>query len=150
MVSGNGSFVYMGGVPVFYWPTFTSDVTVPSFYVTGVKVKRDSIFGTQAMLDWDMFQLLGIDRPPTGTRWTLSTDYLSERGPALGSAITYNRPSFFGIQGPTSGFLDAWGIYDTGLIDWDAIAEIYSQKPIIETCPRTTSSMAALRLRVCR
>ncbi len=115
VVSGNGSFVYIAGVPVLYWPTFTSNVSVPSFYVTGIKVKRDSIFGTQAMVDFDVFQLLGVQRPPSGVRWTLSTDYLSERGPALGTAVTYNRGDFFGLPGPTNGFLDAWSIYDTGL-----------------------------------
>ena len=115
VVSGNGSFVYLGGVPILYWPTFSSDVTVPSFFVTGVKVKRDSIFGTQAMIDFDLFQIFGIEDPPDGVRWTLSTDYLSKRGPALGSAVTYNRADFLGLQGPASGFIDAWGIHDTGL-----------------------------------
>lgn len=115
VVSGSGSFVYLGGVPVLYWPTFSSDVTVPSFYVTGIKIKNDSIFGTQALIDFDLFQLLGVDNPPDGVRWTLSTDYLSERGPAVGTAVTYNRPSFLGLPGPTSGFIDAWGIHDTGL-----------------------------------
>ena len=115
IVSGNGSFVYLGGVPILYWPTFTSDVNVPTYYVSSVKIKNDSIFGTQALIDFDLFQLLGIDDPPDGVRWTLSTDYLSKRGPALGTAITYNRANFLGLRGPTSGFVDAWGIYDTGL-----------------------------------
>lgn len=114
VITSTGSFVYLGGVPVLYWPTFSSDVTIPTFYVTGLKIKRDSIFGTQALIDFDLFQLLGVEDPPDGVRWTLSTDYLSERGPALGTAITYNRPSFFGLPGPTSGFIDAWGIYDEG------------------------------------
>ena len=87
---------------------------MPSFYITGIKVKNDSIFGTQAHVDFDLFQLLGVEDPPDGVRWTLSTGYLSERGPALGTAVTYNRPSFFGLPGPTSGFVDAWGVYDTG------------------------------------
>jgi hypothetical protein len=115
VITSTGSFVYLGGVPVLYWPTFSSDVTIPTFYVTGIKIKNDSIFGTQAFVDFDLFQLLGVDDPPDGVRWTLSTDYLSERGPALGTAVTYNRPSFLGLRGPTSGFIDAWGIYDEGL-----------------------------------
>jgi len=114
VMTSTGSFVYLGGVPILYWPTFSSDVTVPSFYITGVKVKRDRIFGTQAYVDFDLFQLLGVDNPPDGVRWTLSTGYLSERGPALGTAVTYNRSSFFGLQGPTAGFVDAYSIYDTG------------------------------------
>lgn len=115
VLTSTGSFVYLGGVPVLYWPTFSSDVTVPSFYITGIKVKNDSIFGSQVHVDFDLFQLLGVEDPPDGVRWTLSTGYLSERGPALGTAVTYNRPSFFGLPGPTSGFVDAWGVYDDGL-----------------------------------
>lgn len=115
VLTSTGSFVYLGGVPVLYWPTFSSDVTVPSFYITGIKVKNDSIFGSQVHVDFDLFQLLGVEDPPDGVRWTLSTGYLSERGPALGTAVTYNRPSFFGLPGPTSGFVDAWGLYDDGL-----------------------------------
>ncbi len=115
VMTSTGSFVYLGGVPVLYWPTFSSDVTVPSFYITGIKVKRDSIFGTQAHVDFDLFQLLGVDKPPDGVRWTLSTGYLSKRGPALGTAVTYNRAGFFGLPGPTAGFIDAYGIYDSGL-----------------------------------
>ncbi|MGV3482964.1 MAG: organic solvent tolerance protein OstA, partial [Planctomycetaceae bacterium] len=115
VITSAGSFVYVGGVPIFYWPTFSSDITVPTLYVSGIKLKRDSIFGTQALVDIDLFQLFGVDDPPEGVRWTLSPGYLSERGPALGTAITYNRPSFLGLQGPASGFLDAWGIRDTGL-----------------------------------
>jgi hypothetical protein len=115
VISSTGSFVYFGGVPILYWPTFSSDVTVPSFYITSIKIKRDNILGTQVHVDFDLFQLLGVDDPPDGVRWTLSTGYLSERGPALGTAITYNRSSFFGLPGPTVGFVDAWGLRDTGL-----------------------------------
>lgn len=115
LVTSNNNFVYLGGVPVLYWPRFSSDMTMSSFYVTGVKVKNDSIFGTQGYVDWDMFQLIGKRQPPQGVEWLLSTDYLSQRGPALGTTVTYRRNDFFGIPGPTYGFFDAWGIRDTGL-----------------------------------
>ncbi len=115
VISSTGSFVYLGGVPILYWPTFSTDTTIPTFYITGIKLKRDSIFGSQALVDFDLFQLLGVDNPPDGVRSTLSLGYLSKRGPAIGTALTYNRPSFLGLQGPTSGFIDAWGINDTGL-----------------------------------
>ncbi len=115
VISSRNNFVYLSGVPVLYWPRFSSDMTVSSFYLDGIKVKRDSIFGDQLYLDWDMFQLLGFDRPPQGVEWLLSTDYLSERGPALGTTVTYSRDRLFGMNGPANGFLDAWGIRDTGL-----------------------------------
>lgn len=115
VISSTNNFVYFGGVPLLYWPAFSSDVTVSSFYVNSVRLRRDSILGTQVLVDWDVFQLLGTDRPPDGVQWTLSTDYLSERGPALGTTINYERNEFFGLVGPTRGFIDAWGIRDHGL-----------------------------------
>lgn len=115
LITSRNNFVYLSGVPVLFWPRFSSNMTVSSFYLDGIKVKRDSIFGDQLYLDWDMFQLLGFDRPPQGVEWLLSTDYLSERGPALGTTVTYSRDSFLGMNGPANGFLDAWGINDTGL-----------------------------------
>jgi len=115
VITSSNNFVYFGGVPLLYWPAFTSDVQVSSFYVNSVRIKNDSIFGNQIYVDWDLFQLLGRDRPPEGVQWTLSTDYLSERGPALGTTLTYNRDRFFGLVGPTQGTIDAWAIRDTGL-----------------------------------
>lgn len=106
------NFVYLGGIPVFYWPVLSSNVQRPSFYLTGAKVKNDRIFGTQAMLDWDLYQLLGINGP-NGTDWTLSTDYLSKRGFALGTNFIYDRPDGI-LPGPTAGYFDFWGLKDSG------------------------------------
>jgi hypothetical protein len=114
-LTSRDNFVYVGGFPALYWPTIATDLTQPGFYLTGLKVKNDSIFGTQFLADWDMYQLLGLREPPRGTEWTLSTDYLSQRGPALGTNYEYTGLEAFGHQGPTHGMLDIWGIYDTGL-----------------------------------
>jgi len=115
VITSTNNFVYFGGVPLLYWPAFTSDVEVSSFYVNSVRLRNDSILGNQLYVDWDLFQLFGRQRPPDGVQWTLSTDYLSKRGPALGTTLTYERNQFFGLAGPTRGFIDAWAIRDTGL-----------------------------------
>ena len=107
------NFVYVEGVPVFYWPVFSSNVESPSFYVTGFQTRQDTLFGTIAMVDWDLYQILGIDAID-GTRWGLSTDYLSKRGFAMGTNYNYNLPSLWGC-GPAYGWLDAWGLSDRGL-----------------------------------
>lgn len=114
-LASRDNFVFLGGFPVLYWPTIATDLERPSYYLSGLKVKNDSIFGTQILADWDMYQLLGLREPIAGTDWSLSTDYLSERGPALGSTFEYTRQSFFNLQGPVHGRLDAYGIYDSGL-----------------------------------
>ncbi|QDS91394.1 LPS-assembly protein LptD [Roseimaritima multifibrata] len=115
LVSSNRNFVYAGGVPLLYWPVFTSDLKHSNLYVTDIKIKNDSIFGTQLFLDFDLFQVLGVDDPPDNVEWTLSTDYLSDRGPALGTTLDYNVPSVLGIPGPVKGMFDIWGIDDSGL-----------------------------------
>lgn len=114
-VESNNNFVYLAGVPVLFWPTFTAPLEVPTFYISGADVKNDDIFGTQVLLDWNLFQLLGIDDAPAGVKWDLSTDYLSDRGPALGTTLEYRIPGLFGLPGPVKGFSDTWVIDDDGL-----------------------------------
>jgi hypothetical protein len=113
-VDSRDNFVYYGGVPLLYWPTFSTSLERPTFYLSGLKVKNDNNFGTQLFLDWDLFQLLGIENAPRGVDWTLSTDYLSDRGPAIGTTVNYNVPSLFGYPGPATGFFDTWVIDDKG------------------------------------
>lgn len=114
-VESSDNFVYFGGVPLLYWPTFSTSLERPAYYLSGIKVKNDDIFGTQVLLDFDLFQLLGIDDAPPGVEWLLSTDYLSDRGPAIGTTLQYSLPGLLGVPGPVNGFFDAWVIDDDGL-----------------------------------
>lgn len=111
--TARGNFVYLGGLPVFYWPTFATDLSEPSFFLSSLRFSNDSIFGFQTYAEWDLFQLLGM-RAPEGTSLRLSTDYLSERGPALGTRFEYNRPTWF-LGAPGIGHTDAWFLRDDGL-----------------------------------
>ncbi len=111
--TSRNNFVYLAGVPVTYWPIFTTNLDKPSFYLSSVKFKNDQIFGTQVFTEFDAYQLLGL-RGPDGTDLTLSADYLSLRGPAAGARFTMDRPSFL-FFGPTSGYADAWFIDERGL-----------------------------------
>jgi len=110
----SNNFLYYGGLPVFYWPTIKTDLTDPNFYVNRVRVGTDKNLGTQFMVDWNVYQLLGLERP-SGHKWWLATDYFSERGPAVGTSYSYQRDGCLGIMGPTNGNVHAWGIYDEGL-----------------------------------
>jgi len=110
--SSRSNFVYLSGLPVLYWPSFSTNLSEPSFYLTGAKINNDQIFGTQVYLDWDVYQLLGI-RGPYGTKLRLSTNYLSERGFGLGGRFDYDRPTWL-FGAPGVGFTDAWFIDDTG------------------------------------
>jgi hypothetical protein len=114
LATSRDNFIYVAGVPIFYWPLIATDLNKPTYYLDRIKVKSDGVFGTQIYLDWDLYQLLGIENPPPETEWSLSTDYLSDRGPALGTNYKYAGEMLLGIPGPYRGFVDAWGIYDDG------------------------------------
>jgi hypothetical protein len=114
LATARNNFVFLAGVPIFYWPTIATDLTEPTYYLTGLKFKNDRVFGTGIQLDWDLYQLLGIANKPPNTKWTLSTDYFNLRGPALGTNFEYFGQGLLGAGGPYRGFFDAWGIHDDG------------------------------------
>ena len=109
-----GNLIYLLGKPIFYWPVIATDLMKPSFYLDRISFKNDSVFGTQILTDWDMYQLLGIVDPPDGTRWRSSLDYLSDRGLGGGTNFIYERNRFWRWDGPVGGELDIWGLHDDG------------------------------------
>ncbi len=114
LVTGRNNFLYLGEFPIFYWPVLAADLEEPSFYIRRARMKNDNVFGTQVLTDWDGFQLLGFRHQPEGTDWSLSADYLSDRGFGHGTTFTYGRDDFMGLPGPASGLFDFWGIQDDG------------------------------------
>lgn len=113
-VTSESNLVYLGPVPVFYWPKFSTNLENPQFFLRNIKIKSDRIFGQQILTDWDIYQLMGR-RKPTGHDWIASLDYLSERGPAAGTTYSYLGKDLFGFRGGYQGLLDTWGIKDDGL-----------------------------------
>jgi hypothetical protein len=115
LATSRNNFLFAGGVPVLYWPVMATDLTKPNYYLDELRLKNDGVFGTQVQADWDLYQLLSFNDPPDGSEWGLSTDYLSDRGFALGTDFHYDRFGFLSVPGPVHGLFDAWGIKDTGL-----------------------------------
>lgn len=114
LAKSQGNRVNVAGVPIFYWPTFATDLEEPTFYVSDIRVGNDSIFGFRTLIDFDVYQVFGIDRID-GTKWDLSLDYLSDRGFGVGTEFQYQRDQFFGLNGPAAGRFDFWAIKDGGL-----------------------------------
>src|SRR5581483_6696592 len=69
--------------------------------------------GFQFTTTFNMYDLLGMD-PIPNTRWRLDADYLTNRGPALGSEFDYSGKSFFSLPAHLTGIVKAYSIYDTG------------------------------------
>jgi hypothetical protein len=114
LAQSQNNYLYLGNIPIFYWPTIATTLEEPSYYIDNLRIRNDRIYGFQTLVDFDMFQLLGVTDPPVGTEWDVSLDYLSQRGLGYGTAVEYDRDSFFDILGPTTGLFDAWFIHDNG------------------------------------
>ena len=115
LASSRNNFLYAGGVPFFYWPVMATNLQKSSYYLDRIRIKNDSVFGTQTLVDLDMFQLLGRRDIPRNTSWLLSADAFSQRGFGLGNSLKYERESFWGLPGPNVGTLDVWGMREAGL-----------------------------------
>lgn len=115
LATANNIFVYLGGLPVFYWPVIAADVDKQrTFYIDRISIDNDQIFGNQVRTDWNLYQLLGIASPPENSKWTLAVDYLSERGLGVGTDFTYTFADPFNLNVQNFGDLHAWGINDSG------------------------------------
>jgi len=76
------------GVPFFYTPVLYTDANDPLGPLVSVSLGGNRIFGFQGGIGLDVYQLFGV-LPYDGTRWRAYLDYMSRRGPALGTTFTY-------------------------------------------------------------
>ena len=114
MVTAYGAVPKVLGVPVWYYPRIRTDANDPLGPFVGMGFGQNRVFGTQIYTTWDIFDLLGL-RPPPGHRWRLNLDYLSKRGPAIGTDYLYRVPSATPGLSPTEGMLKLYGISDQGI-----------------------------------
>lgn len=102
------------GVPILPLPPSKADLDEPFGPLMGFGTGNDQIFGTQIYTTWDIYKLLAL-RPPPGHRWRLDVDYLSDRGPALGTMYNYAGSDFLGLGQQHAGFIRLYGIQDGGV-----------------------------------
>ena len=112
-VQAESNRIYAGGVPVFYWPRFNTNLSDPGTYLRRFRIGNDNIFGFQLGTGWDLYKLLGRRKAP-GTDWIGVLDYLSDRGLGFGTEFTYQQNGLFGIPGRVQGFYKSWYINDNG------------------------------------
>jgi lipopolysaccharide export system protein LptA len=106
--------VYVGDIPVFYWPYIATDLDDSTYYIRRIQLKDDSIFGYQILAGFDGYQLLGIRDKPQGTDLGIDFGYLSKRGFAQGGTFKYSLNDFLDVPGATNGLVDFYGILDHG------------------------------------
>ncbi len=83
------------GRPVAYWPHLRGDVDTSETAVKSARTGFSDDFGLEIETEWHLFNLLGLETPE-GFDGTLSLDYFSERGPAIGIDADYERDRYFG------------------------------------------------------
>jgi hypothetical protein len=64
--------------------------------IAGIRAGYSGDFGFEFETDWHLFNLLGLETPE-GFEATLSLDLFSDRGPAFGVDVDYERERYFGL-----------------------------------------------------
>jgi len=93
-----------GDLPIFKWPVFSG--TVDEIPLRGVQVDVSDENGVGIRTAWDLFSLLGTDRPD-GVDAELKIDGFTKRGAALGLEYKYD-------VAEGEGLVDLYGLYDDG------------------------------------
>ncbi len=114
LVTAYGAVPRLLGLPVAFYPRIRTDASDPLGPFVGFSFGQNRIFGTQFYTTWDLFDLLAL-RPPPGQKWRLHLDYLSKRGPALGSEYFYNIPAEIPGLSATTGRALFYGVWDDGV-----------------------------------
>lgn len=108
----NNTFL-LNDVPLFYFPYLSFPAEDPNIPLRNITVENDRIFGWQVYTQWNMWKLLGINRPGDVT-WNGHLDYLAKRGIEVGSTGNYRGNGRFGLDGSYIGSGAAFYIHDTG------------------------------------
>jgi hypothetical protein len=110
---GDDVVVRVEDVPVLYFPFVQGDAHDPLGPLESVSFGYNRIFGAQLSATLNMYDLLGID-PFPGTRWRADVDYLTARGPAIGTEYDFAGKDLFGMPSRYDGIVKAYGILDSG------------------------------------
>ena len=96
----------LGGAPLLYWPYTQGTLKEGETSIRSLRSGYSDDFGAELETKWRLFNLLGLETP-VGFDATLRLDYFSQRGPAVGIDVDYERDNYFGL---TRGYY----IHDSG------------------------------------
>ena len=83
-------------VPLLWWPYAKGRFEASETGLRRFRTGYSGDFGVEVETAWHFFNLLGL-REPEGFDTTWKLDYFSERGPATGIDVDYERPTHFGL-----------------------------------------------------
>jgi len=113
IVTARNAVFKLEDFPVLYTPYLQADANDPLGPIEGFTVGANRIYGFQIGTSLDVFDLLAIDPAPF-TRWRLDLDYLSRRGPGIGTAYDYRYDEWLTLPAQNVGMVRAWGLRDAG------------------------------------
>jgi hypothetical protein len=113
LVHGDNVFLKIEDVPIFYLPFVQGDAHDPLGPIQNFNFGYNKIFGGQFQTTINVYDLIGLS-PAPGTRWRLDLDYMTARGPGLGTEFDYGGRDLFDIPNRYDGLVKAWGIHDSG------------------------------------
>lgn len=87
--------VNVADTPVFYWPSAGGNIDTTTTALRSLRLGFSDDFGAELESRWRLFSLLGYETPE-GFDASLNLDFYSERGPAIGADIDYERDESFG------------------------------------------------------
>jgi hypothetical protein len=111
IINGENVFIEFESLPIFYLPHIEADARDPLGPLQDINFGYSRIFGMQFGVTLNMYQLLGIQQPPN-TGWKLNLDYLSYRGPGVGSSFDTANKDFFGLPAKQTISVLSYAIYD--------------------------------------
>jgi len=94
------------GLPVLYWPYIRGDFKQSETAIRSASFSYDTEFGITGKTRWDLFPVLGLEKPE-GTDGVLRLDYYGDRGPGAGVNLDYERDTYYGL-------VRSYYVHDTG------------------------------------
>jgi hypothetical protein len=127
IVNGETVFFELESIPFFYLPYLKADARDPLGPIQDFNFGFSHIYGVQVGLTLNVYQLIGLQPPPT-TSWRMNIDYLSYRGPGLGTSFDSAAKEFFGLSANTTTNVKGYAMYDR---DFDILGGFRPQNDFI-------------------
>jgi hypothetical protein len=112
-LTGENTYFTMEKIPFYWLPHICNNLQEPLGPVQDFNFGFNQLFGAQFGASLNLYELLGL-QPQPQTRWLANVDYMSYRGPGLGTLYSTSSSDVFGIPGKYTNTLRGYGMYDRG------------------------------------
>jgi hypothetical protein len=128
LLTGHNVVFELEDVPFFYLPYISTNVQEPLGPLQDFNFGYNHLFGIQLGLTLNVYELLGL-QPRPNTRWQLNLDYLSYRGPGVGTVYDYHGTELFGVPAKYTGQFKGFGMSDRNFDILGALRPINNFEP---------------------